>query len=303
MGIFAKSLLRSSVRGGTPPSDIRGIYLFRESIPLGWAALEKWRIKNKPVLLDFDDAIWLPNVSESNRAFGWLKGGGSKTPALLRLARVVTVCNDFLAEYARKYAQDVRIIPTTIDTDLYQPRRRLSSEYVTIGWTGSFTTLAHLRTIEAVLVVLHRKYGSRIRFRFIGAPQYRPPFPAEVLPWRAETEVEDISPIDIGIMPLPDDDWSRGKCALKALQYMALAIPPVVSAVGMNCQVVREGENGFLATTSEEWIEKLSYLIENPEERARLGAAARYTVEQAYSVRANLPKYIAAFEAAFGKVQ
>lgn len=279
----------------------QGVFLYREASLWGTPFLEKLWTAGQPYILDFDDAIWLLDTSEANRAFAWLKNP-RKTEVLLRRARVVTVCNAFLAAYARQFASDVRIIPTTIDTDLYQPRPKPERPYVVIGWSGSFTTLKHLRTIEGVLEHLYQRYKEKVRFRFIGAPQYRPPFPAEVLPWRAETEVADLSEIDIGVMPLPADDWSRGKCALKALQYMALGIPAVVSPVGMNTTVIQDGQNGLWADTPEAWIDKLSYLIEHPEERERLGSAGRKTVEREYSVRANFPKYLAAFEAAFGPV-
>ncbi|MCX7606837.1 MAG: glycosyltransferase family 4 protein [Bacteroidia bacterium] len=278
----------------------QGIYLYREATLLGTTFFERLWTRDLPILLDFDDAIWIPDVSESNRAFGWLKSA-QKVPALLRMARVVTVCNQFLADYARQYANDVRIIPTTIDTELYRPVPKSPSDRVTIGWTGSYTTLKHLKVAENALLSLHRKYKDRIRFRFIGAPHYQPPFPAEVLPWRSESEVEDLQPLDIGLMPLPNDTWSRGKCALKALQYMALGIPPIISPVGMNCEVVEEGYNGLFAQNEDEWVDKISWLIENPSIRARIGQAARDTVENRYSVHANQSKYVAAFDAAFGR--
>lgn len=281
-------------------STYRGIYLYREATLLGWTYVERAWASRVPLLLDFDDAIWLPAVSEANRAFAWLKNP-KKLHTLLRLARVVTVCNDFLADYARQFATDVRIIPTTLDTDLYTPCPKPPRDTVVIGWSGSLTTLAHFRLVERVLARLKRRYGERIRFKVIGAPTYASPdLGIQGLPWRADTEVEDLQDIDIGLMPLPEDEWSRGKCALKALQYMALGIPPVVSPVGMNRQVVQDGINGFLARSEEDWIDKLSFLIEHPEERQRLGTAARKTVEAHYSVRANAPKYLDAFQTAFG---
>jgi len=278
----------------------RGVVILREALPIGMVLPERLWASRLPLLLDFDDAIWLPAVSEAHRAFAWLKNP-KKLHTLLHLAKVVTVCNDFLAEYARQYASDVRIIPTTIDTDRYRPAPKPPSDTVVVGWSGSLTTLAHFRLVEPALAILRKKYGSRVRFRLLGAPHYQnPELGIESLPWRPETEVADLSTIDVGLMPLPDDEWSRGKCALKALQYMALGIPPVVSPVGMNRQVVQEGVNGLWARTVEEWVEKVSWLIERPEERQRLGAAARHTVEASYSVRVNAPKYLAAFQAAFG---
>jgi glycosyltransferase involved in cell wall biosynthesis len=122
----------------------------------------------------------------------------------------------------------------------------------------------------------------------------------EVLPWRSETEVEDLRPVDIGIMPLPDDPWSRGKCGLKALQYMALGLPTVCSPVGVNSVIIRDGENGMLAATDDEWIEKLSTLLGSPESRERLGRAGRATVEEGYSAAAQAPRVYRVIESVVG---
>ncbi|MCX8112904.1 MAG: glycosyltransferase family 4 protein [Bacteroidia bacterium] len=296
-GIIGSSFLGSLVRA-INRGRWDGIYLHREATVLGTTLVEKLWMRGLPVIVDFDDAIWIVNVSEENKRFAWLKSS-QKLPRLLRQAKVVTVCNEYLAAFARQYAEDVRIIPTTIDTDLYRALETPPKSYVVIGWSGSRTTTAHLRTIEGALVQLYKLYGDRIRFRFIGTSGYQPPFPAEILPWRADTEVEDLMKIDIGLMPLPDEDWSRGKCALKALQYMALGKAAVVSPIGMNCEVIEDGVNGLFARTLDDWVDKISYLIEHPEVRQSLGRAAREVVERQYSVRANTAKYMEAFEAAF----
>jgi glycosyltransferase involved in cell wall biosynthesis len=110
------------------------------------------------------------------------------------------------------------------------------------------------------------------------------------VPWRAETEADDLRPLDVGVMPLPDDEWSRGKCGMKALQYMALGIPPVVSPVGVNATIVRDGINGFHARTDDEWVEKIGLLLRDPDLRARLGAEARRTVEDGFSALVQVPR-------------
>ncbi|MCS6894877.1 MAG: glycosyltransferase family 4 protein [Bacteroidia bacterium] len=294
-GRFFKSLLEAVFRG-----RIDGVYLYREATLLGLPLIEYLWMRGLPVLMDFDDAIWMADTSEQFKSFSWLKSQ-NKTARLLRHARVVTVCNEYLASYAREHAQEVRIIPTTVDTDVYQPVGHRASSPIVIGWSGSATTLAHLRTIEDALSQLYAKYTTRIHFLFIGAPAYRPPFPAEVLPWSPQTEVQLLQRMHIGLMPLPDTEWSLGKCALKALLYMAVGIPAVVSPVGMNTSVVHDGINGLWAKGRAEWIEKLSLLIESAELRDRLGYAARHTVETVYSVKANAEKYIAAFHTAFCK--
>ena len=126
--------------------------------------------------------------------------------------------------------------------------------------------------------------------RIVGGALEVPGVRVTCLPWRAESEVEDLAAIDVGLMPLPDDDWSRGKCAMKALQYMALAIPPVVSPVGANATVVQHGVNGLHASTEDEWVDRLASLLGDASRRASLGARARQTLEQSYSCRVHAPR-------------
>jgi glycosyltransferase involved in cell wall biosynthesis len=114
--------------------------------------------------------------------------------------------------------------------------------------------------------------------------------PVHCKPWRAESEVEDLRGFDVGLMPLPDDEWSRGKCGLKALQYMALGIPPVVSPVGVNTSIVRDGINGFHARSEEEWVDRITLLLSDESLRHRMGSEARRTVEQSYSHRVHAPR-------------
>ncbi|MEN3040348.1 MAG: glycosyltransferase family 4 protein [Bacteroidia bacterium] len=292
---FFKLLIKALMR-----DKVDGVYLYREATFLGLPIVELLWMRRLPVLMDFDDAIWLLDTSEQFRRFAWLKSR-RKTALLLRRARLVTVCNEYLASYARQYAKEVWIIPTTVNTEVYKPPAFRASSPIVIGWSGSPTTLAHLLTVEEALGSLHAKYGDQIRFLFVGAPNYRPPFPAEVLPWTPRTEVSHLRRMHIGIMPLPDTEWSLGKCALKALLYMAMGIPAVVSPIGMNREVVQDGVNGLWARTLKEWVDKLSLLIESPTLRAQLGQAARYTVEARYSVRANASQYVEAFRTAFAQ--
>ena len=151
-----------------------------------------------------------------------------------------------------------------------------------IGWTGSFSTVQHLDTLRGALQELaHRE---RFRLRVIGTPEYDlEGVEVEAMPWRAQTEIEDLRPIDIGVMPLPDDAWSKGKCGLKALQFMALGIPTICSPVGVNTEIIHDGENGFIAGTEDEWLKKLGALLRSAELRKQLGQAGRKTVETRYS--------------------
>jgi len=128
----------------------------------------------------------------------------------------------------------------------------------------------------------------------IGDGRYRQPeLGIQGVDWAAATEVRDLSEFDIGVMPLPDDEWARGKCGLKGLQYMALEIPTVMSPVGVNTEIIEDGRNGFLAAREDEWVEKLANLIESAGLRRELGQAARRTVEERYSVHSQRDRYVA----------
>jgi glycosyltransferase involved in cell wall biosynthesis len=166
-----------------------------------------------------------------------------------------------------------------------------------IGWSGSFSTVQHLDTIREALQELAKKH--RFKLRVIGTPEYvLDGVETEAIEWRSETEVDDLRAIDIGIMPLPDDQWSKGKCGLKALQYMALAKPTICSPVGVNTDIIQDSENGMIADGQAEWIEKIKRLMHSAELRRKLGRAGRETVEREYSAKAVAPKVLEVFQTA-----
>jgi glycosyltransferase involved in cell wall biosynthesis len=259
-------------------------YVFREAALIGPPVLERWLGRAIPFVYDFDDAVFLSYESPTNRVFGRLRFP-SKTPTACRLAMHVMAGNGYLAEYARRFNDRVSIVPTTIDTEKYVPdpaTQNRAGEPLVIGWSGSHSTVQHLRGISDVLARLAAT--QRFRLRVIGADDFSlSGVDLELLQWRSTTEVDDLRRIDIGLMPLPDDQWSRGKCGLKALQYMALGIPPVCSPVGVNAEIIADGENGFLVDTPEQWTARIVQLLESPELRERLGRAARRTVEHRYA--------------------
>jgi len=266
------------------------IYLHREAALLGPAVFERLIHRSGvPIVFDFDDAIFLSYKSPSNGYLSYLKFAG-KTKTNCRLAAHVMVGNPYLAEYARQFNQNVSIIPTTIDTDKYKPVNiEDASGPIVIGWTGSHSTVQHLDTLRSALAKLAQR--ESIRLRVIGTPNYQiEGVEFETIMWRSETEVEDLSAVDIGIMPLPDDNWARGKCGAKALQFMAMGIPTVCSPVGVNTDIIQDNENGLIANSEDEWIEKLSLLIRSRELRARLGKAGRQTIEQRFSAAVQAPR-------------
>jgi glycosyltransferase involved in cell wall biosynthesis len=268
------------------------VYILREAALLGPPVFERMiRLAGVPFIFDFDDAVFERYVSPSNGYLSYLKCPG-KTRTVCRLAAHVMAGNEYLAGYARAVNPCVTVVPTTVDTEKYTVAPRPRNDVPVIGWTGSHSTVLHLLTLGGALRRLAER--ERFRLRVIGAPNTRleglEGIAADVLPWRSETEVEDLRPIDIGVMPLPDDRWSRGKCGMKALQYMGLGVPTVCSPIGVNSTIVRDGENGLLATTEDEWVEKLAVLLRFPELRERLGRAGRATVEAGYSAAAQAPR-------------
>lgn len=236
-----------------------------------------------PIIYDFDDAIFVLHTTDANRRFAWLKFPG-KTASICRISNHVVVGNSWLADYARQYNSRVSVIPTSIDTGHYQPAiRPRSNGRVIVGWTGSSTSQTYLEVFAPVLKELMARRDVEIRVISNREPLL-PGIPYQWRSWSPETEVEELSQLDIGIMPMPDEEWARGKCALKALQYMAGGIPTICTAIGANCEVIQSGENGLLATTSDEWLSQLERLIDDAGLRSRLGIAGRKTVEDRYSM-------------------
>lgn len=269
------------------------LFIQREAYMAGGAFFEKqFKKTGKKIVFDFDDAIWLPNISDSNRRFTWMKNP-SKTSEIIALSDAVIAGNTYLAGYAKRYNANVHCIPTTIDTGYHQRKAPHPGTTLCIGWTGSHTTIQHFNHAIPVLKELKQRYGNKISFKVIGDPYYRnEELNIQGEKWDLHDEIEQLSKIDIGIMPLPDNEWSQGKCGLKGLQYMALEIPCVMSPVGVNREILEDGVNGFLAGPDTEWVEKISRLIEDPELRQKIGSQARRTVEEKYSVNSQKERYL-----------
>lgn len=270
--------------------DYDAVYVFREAALFGPPIFERLGHRSGvPMIFDFDDAVFVPYVSPSNGYLSYLKFP-SKTKTICRLATHVIAGNPYLADYARQANTNVSIVPTTIDTEKYKViPRQLDHTVPVIGWSGSFSTVQHLDSLVGALRRLAEK--ETFRLLVIGTPSYKiDGVDVEALPWRSATEVSDLRQIDIGIMPLPDESWSRGKCGLKALQYMALGIPTVCSPVGVNSEIIQGSVNGLLAATEAEWVAKLTQLLHDKNLRARLGAAGRETVETKYSAAVQAPR-------------
>jgi glycosyltransferase involved in cell wall biosynthesis len=263
------------------------IFVYREAALLGPAWIERLLALRRPLVFDFDDAIYLADTSPVNAWSRGLKSVG-KVATICRMAHHVIVGNEILAGFARTRTREVTVIPSTIDTDVYQIQPRAENRVPVIGWTGSVTTVPHLMIAAPALRRLREK--REFELRVIGAKFDIDGLAVRCVPWRAESEPDDLRVIDVGLMPLPENEWSRGKCGMKALQYMALGIPPVVSPVGVNASIVRDGINGLHARTEDDWVDRIALLLENGPLRRSLGLEARRTVEESYSARTHAPR-------------
>lgn len=273
------------------------VFIYREAIMFGSSMFERlYSLTPAKMIFDFDDSIWLNDTSEGNKNLSWLKNP-AKTATIAKLADTVIVGNQYLADYARQFNNNVVIIPTTIDLSYHKPIPRKPNDSICIGWTGTSTTLKHFRSIEPILEKIKDELGNRITFSLICDADYQNPrLGLHSQPWCVDTEIEDLCRMDIGIMPLPDDKWSKGKCGFKGLQYMSLHIPTIMSPVGVNKEIICDGENGFLASTESEWHDKLLQLIDSEELRRRLGDNGFHTIKESFSVESQRNRYLEIFD-------
>ena len=247
------------------------------------------------LIYDWDDALYtLPprQIIDPKKQFKRVE----RLHLILRLADTVICGNEVLAEYSAKYCADIRVIPTSIKINQQLSSSCRDSEVVTIGWIGRAENLEYLERLEDVFDSLHDKYGTKVRLLVVCDKPLKSSTRLTIInkKWQLNDEETDITSFDIGIMPLEDTAWARGKCAFKLLQYMAFGVVCVGSPVGANKQVVKDAENGLLATTYKEWLNALSRLIEDPTYRYKLAASARSTVEKIYSVSANKKAFVGA---------
>jgi glycosyltransferase involved in cell wall biosynthesis len=265
------------------------VFIQRESSLVGPAWSERLlRARQPAIVYDFDDAIYLPYVSPTNRYLSYLKFPW-KTRTLCRLAAAVVAGNDHLAAYASRYNDRVFVVPSTVSLREYQERPSPPAGIPVVGWTGSHSSVAYLAVVREALQELRKRRPFRLLV--VGVEHFEiPGVEVECRAWSAASEVRDLWDMDVGIMPLPDEPWARGKCGMKAIQYMGIGIPAVVSPVGANREIVQDGVTGLHAASREDWVEKLDLLLGDAALRARLGRAARDSVRALYSAEAQAPR-------------
>ncbi len=271
------------------------IWIESEALPWLPASLERALLANKaPYVLEYDDAVF--HYYDLHRSTLVKHLLGDKHKRLIRDAALIIVGNDYLARYAEQSgAKKIEIVPTVIDTNRYKVTTQTHISHPLnpprIGWIGQRATAFFLQPYK---LMLERFLASgQAHFVAIGIDAEALGFSMESVSWTEATEVASIASLDIGIMPLLDGPFERGKCGYKLIQYMACGLPVVASPVGVNCQIVEHGVNGFLAETPEQWEQALLILLADPALRKRMGQAGRKKVEKYYCIQETGPKLAA----------
>jgi glycosyltransferase involved in cell wall biosynthesis len=247
-------------------------------------------------IFDFDDAIYVRkprHLGEPADDSWWRR---QKFAATCRSVDVVAAGNDVLAAAAAGYARRIVTLPTALDASVYRATAASQDDPPTIAWVGNPENLGYLEILRPALARLSARYPA-LRLRIICSrfPQWQD-VRIEQVPWSPAAEIAALAGAHIGVMPLTDDEWARGKCAFKLLQYMAASLPCVASPVGANTEAVIEGRTGYHARNDSEWEHALERLIGSAELRARLGAAGRAHVESRYGMQNYQARYVTLFE-------
>lgn len=277
----------------TRAHDFDVIFLEKEVFPFLPRTFEvNIMAKNVPYVCDYDDAVFHAYNSHRNYGIGLILR--DKIAAVMKGANAVIAGSGHIMDYAIRYNQCVHWVPTVIDLNRYpdaQPPRQRDGIF-TIGWIGSHSTSVYLRIVESILNEFCMTHNARV----VAIGENMEPLSIQSfqrIPWSEITEVNNLSQIDVGIMPLPDTPWTRAKCAFKLIQYMGCWKPTISSPVGENVRVVEEGVNGFLASTPKEWLTALDRLYCDRTLGMSMGVAGREKVEKQYSLAVVAPQIAA----------
>lgn len=268
------------------------VYVHLWVTPLGIPFFEwLFSVFAKKIVYDIDDLIFLGHTSDANKKSKFLKGK-SKAIYLMKKANHVITCTPMLDEFVKKYNSNTTDISSTINTDTYIPKSTyVLRKKVVLGWSGSHSTSKFLHLLDGALLDLKKELDFELLV--IGDSDFKlNGINVNAISWSASTEVHELSKIDIGLYPLPDEPWVYGKSGLKALQYMALGIPTIATAIGANFRVIESGENGLLVKSDEEWKTAIISLIKDEKLREKLGKQARTHVVNNFSLHANKHKYL-----------
>ena len=273
------------------------IFVHREIYPAGIKLLifVLTKVLRRKIIYDFDDAIWLPNFANNNKKFAFIKSYG-QVPFLCKSAYKVSVGNAYLKDYALQFNNNVVVNPTTIDTDnLHNKTIDYDLSDFIIGWTGTHSTLKYVEDLLPILDELIKSHEFTLTIISDLPPSFERRY-LQFVKWNKDTEIDDLLKFNIGIMPLRDDKWAKGKCGFKALQYMSLGIPAMVSNVGVNNQIVSHQENGWVCENVKDWEASIQAVLQSPELSVHLGEKAREAIVKSYSVRSNTNNFLSLFQ-------
>lgn len=260
------------------------------------------RRSSHTLIYDLDDSVMYDGTGGDD------KGRRRRFSAMMRAADLVICGNQFLADEAARITDRVRIVPTCIDTEAFHPRLRKSGPYpVTIGWTGSHNVNAYssLNDLFTVFSQLQGRIGLKILTDIVEGLDFSRlgKVPWNFVRWTPAIEIEEAATFDIGIMPLPDNRFTQGKCGFKALQYLALGIPAVCSPVGVNRDIIHDGVDGYLAQSPDQWFQVIARLVKDPFLRGSIGNSGRRCVEEEYSIAVHGPRLVRAVTSAGREVR
>lgn len=278
------------------------VYLHLEAAPFGPPVFEYiFKMMKKPIIYDIDDLIYMPAKNEANSLISFFKNP-DKVPKIISFSHSVIVSTSYVKDYAKKINENVTCIPVTnIDTKKYNPKDyRQKNKSICIGWIGSGSTIKYLKLISGVLKKISSKHNIKIKV-ICNTNVEIEGVEIENITWSKDTDLKEMEKIDIGLYPVPRDEWVLGKGAGKALRYMGMGIPTVCTNYGTASEIIENEKTGFLVDTEEEWIEVLSKLAENEKLREKIGLAGRKVVEEKYSVEANKDKMLNAILSAVKK--
>jgi glycosyltransferase involved in cell wall biosynthesis len=244
---------------------------------------------NPHIIFDLDDAIYLQS---------W---NSTRVKQILQMSRVIVAGNQVLADFARQYNENITILPTVVDTDHYQlayGEQHPGDPRTVLGWIGTDPNRGDLVLLKSVFDWIAERYARSVVLRTVGRRplEIDTELEVEFVPWTLKTSIASLHSFDIGLMPLENTPWNRGKCGLKLIEYLAVGTPAAASPVGVNSEIIRDGETGFLANNTADWQKNLACLIEDKTLRSRLGQSGRQHVEEHYSIQAVLPRLIAVLE-------
>jgi glycosyltransferase involved in cell wall biosynthesis len=305
-GLMTAAMRRCADLGRLSRADV--LLVQREAMLFGppvfeWLASRVWR---RPIVLDLDDATFVPYTSPTFGRLGRFLKWFSKTDDLIRWSRIVTCGNRMVADYVADHGGVTRLIPTVVDTDLFCPTPKAGNDSPVLGWIGTHSTFPYLESIFPVLQELAQTYSFRLRIVGSGRDEVTIPGVEVInLPWELDREVEDFQSIDIGLYPIDSalyaNQWAAGKSGFKAIQYMAVGVPYVATPVGGAGDIGEEGTTHFFASGADEWQRALEMLIGDGALRTRMGAAGREHATSHYSLPAQADKLTAALREAAGQ--